>query len=81
MKMKVFNYSELHFFEGTFYIIHTLVGGAHECMLILFYLLSTVGLAALSQNRNGELAGEQTRLCQLTFLCNAVFKPLSYPCF
>ena len=25
VKMKVFNYSELHFFEGTFYKIHTLV--------------------------------------------------------
>ena len=24
VKMKVFNYSELHFFEGTFYKIHTL---------------------------------------------------------
>ena len=30
VKMKVFNYSELHFFEGTFYKIHTLIRNLNQ---------------------------------------------------
>ena len=47
VKMKVFNYSELHFSEVTFYRIHTLAGMHFDAVVVFVMKFSTLFKKAL----------------------------------